>query len=103
MKTKIKLIVAMFIIGVSVVGCMKEPMACATIPATGTTGTAVTFNSDCSMDAHHYEWNFGDGSMSTDANTTHTYTTAGMYTVTLTTMSENEKKMDETSGMITIN
>lgn len=84
-------------------GCMKEPMACATIPASGTANTAVSFNSDCSMDSHHFEWNFGDGAMSTEANPTHTYTAAGMYTVTLMTMSENEKKMDETSGMITIN
>ena len=95
------LITAMAVLALA--SCMKEPMACATIPSTGTANTAVLFNADCSMDAHHYEWNFGDGSMSMDANPTHTYTTAGMYTVTLMTMSENEKKMDETSGMITIN
>lgn len=100
MKTKIKLFSAALILSATFAGCMKVTMACATIP---TTGTAVAFNSDCSMDAHHYEWNFGDGSMSMDANTTHTYTTAGMYKVVLTTMSKNEKKMDETSTMITIN
>ncbi|MDB9721195.1 PKD domain-containing protein [Winogradskyella sp.] len=31
-----------------------------------------------------YAWNFGDGSTSSDANPTHTFTTAGTYTVTLT-------------------
>jgi PKD repeat protein len=31
-----------------------------------------------------YSWNFGDGMTSTDQNPTHTYTQAGMYTVTLT-------------------
>ena len=31
-----------------------------------------------------YQWNFGDGSTSTDMNPTHTYSAAGSYTVTLT-------------------
>lgn len=100
---KIKFLGSAFFVAMTFVGCMKMPMACCTVPATGTINVAITFNSDCSMDAHHYEWDFGDGSMSMDANTTHTYTTAGMYTVVLTTTSENEKKMDEISQTITIN
>ena len=31
-----------------------------------------------------YVWNFGDGTTTTDVSTTHNYTTAGVYTVTLT-------------------
>ena len=36
-----------------------------------------------------YLWNFGDGDSSTTTNATHTYTTAGTYTVTLYTTSNN--------------
>lgn len=32
-----------------------------------------------------YSWNFGDGNMATGANPSHTYATAGSYTITLTT------------------
>ena len=78
-------------------------MACVTVPSTGSVGNSIAFNSDCSTEAHHFEWNFGDGAMSTSANTSHVYTIAGVYTVTLTTMSMNEKKMDEISQVITIN
>ena len=34
-----------------------------------------------------YQWNFGDGTIVTTANPSHTYTTAGTYTVTLTATS----------------
>ena len=34
-----------------------------------------------------YEWNFGDGLTSTDANPQHTYTASGIYTVTLVAVS----------------
>ncbi|WP_157231767.1 PKD domain-containing protein, partial [Cecembia lonarensis] len=33
---------------------------------------------------YNFTWNFGDGNTSTQVNPTHTYTTAGTYTVTLT-------------------
>lgn len=104
MKTKLKIAFTTFIAAVllTLTGCMKEPMACFEVPATGTVGQSVSFSSSCSMDAHHYEWNFGDGTMSTDANPTHTYANAGVYTVKLITMSKNSKKEDETSKTITI-
>ena len=51
-----------------------------------------TFNADTttvvftntSQDAATYNWNFGDGATSTEANPTHTYAAPGNYTVTLT-------------------
>lgn len=39
---------------------------------------------DGSDGATSYAWNFGDGGTSTDQNPSHTYATAGFYTVTLT-------------------
>lgn len=103
MKTPVKLISMLIVAILAFSSCQKEPMACFDAPSTATTGQSVSFNASCSMDAHHYEWNFGDGGTSMDANTTHTYNTAGTYTVKLKTMSKNSKKMDETSKSITIN
>lgn len=45
-------------------------------------GGTVTFT-NTSTNATTYEWNFGDGNTSTAANPTHSYPTAGTYTVTL--------------------
>jgi len=46
-------------------------------------GRAVNFT-NLSRNATAYEWDFGDGGTSTAANPTHTYSTAGTYTVVLT-------------------
>jgi PKD repeat protein len=72
-------------------------------PTTIGAGQSVNLTSTCSMDAHHYEWEFGDGGTSMDTNPSHTYNTTGSYTVKLKTMSKNSKKMDETSKPITVN
>lgn len=47
------------------------------------TGLSVDF-ADASANAESYSWDFGDGTMSTDASPMHTYSAAGCYTVTLT-------------------
>lgn len=44
---------------------------------------------DLSQNAIGWSWNFGDGGSSTDRNITHTYSTAGNYTVTLTASNIN--------------
>jgi PKD repeat protein len=104
MKTQIKFLSMVFVAALAFSSCMKAPMACCDVPATATHGQAVSFNSTCSMNASSYEWDFGDGSAkSTDANSTHTYTAAGTYTVKLMAMSKNGKKMNETTKSITIN
>jgi uncharacterized protein (TIGR03437 family) len=61
----------------------------ATVPATGQNGVAVQFLSSASATGCSaqptYDWNFGDGTArSSEQNPTHAYTTAGVYTWTLT-------------------
>jgi PKD repeat protein len=63
------------------------PTANANGPYTGTAGSAVNFSSAGSSDSDgniaSYAWNFGDGSSSTSANPSHTYSAAGTYNVSL--------------------
>ena len=63
-------------------------VATATTSTTGVVPLAVTFSSSGSSDpegtALSYSWNFGDGSTSTVANPSHSYTSAGSYVVRLT-------------------
>lgn len=44
--------------------------------------------SNTSTNAASYEWDFGDGNMSTEESPTHVYATAGEYTITLTASSD---------------
>ncbi|MCC7244239.1 MAG: PKD domain-containing protein, partial [Saprospiraceae bacterium] len=73
------------------------------LPAAGfsgsVSGTLATFT-NTSTNATSNAWNFGDGATSTDANPTHTYTTDGVYTVTLT--ASNSCGNDVTSQTVTI-
>jgi len=52
-------------------------------------GTAVNFTNKSSVKAVTYNWNFGDGSTSTQKNPAHTYATKAEYIVTLTTCDAN--------------
>ena len=82
---------------------VKQPAACFNASATTVTaGTSVTFTS-CAENAHHNEWDFGDGATSTDENPSHTFNNPGTYTVTQTVLVEDMSKMDETSQTITVN
>jgi gliding motility-associated-like protein len=58
------------------------------LPGDPTTSETVTFF-NTSTGAVSYLWNFGDGNTSTATDPTHTYTTFGTYTVTLTATGAN--------------
>jgi PKD repeat protein len=47
------------------------------------------------------EWNFGDGTTSTEANPVHTYLVAGTYTVTLT-VTDNENATNSATSRVTV-
>jgi PKD repeat protein len=60
-----------------------RPKACFTIPATGTQGTALTFDASCTTDATSYHWYFGDGQEATSVGAQHSYAIPGKYSVKL--------------------
>lgn len=66
----------------------QPPTASANGPYSGTVGEAVTFtskgSSDPDADALTFAWTFGDGGTSGEANPTHTYQSAGSFSVSLT-------------------
>ena len=57
-------------------------------PATGCAPLSVQFNSTV-PNAISWQWDFGDGSTDNTANPSHTYTSAGSYTLTLTVNTSN--------------
>lgn len=59
----------------------------------------LTFNND-SRNAESYQWDFGDGTSSTDPNPRHRYFASGNYTVTLTASDAKGKTKTTTSKVI---
>ncbi|WP_027002862.1 PKD domain-containing protein [Hugenholtzia roseola] len=81
-------VIALFL-SLAVVGCKdKEDPAPKPVanfnftPDAPEAGQAVIFT-NLSTDAETYEWTFGDGGTSTDRNPSHTYATAGSFTIKL--------------------
>ncbi|GHE92950.1 collagenase [Thalassotalea profundi] len=66
----------------------NAPTANANGPYTAEIDSTITFNSNGSIDTDgsivNYHWDFGDGTSSTLANPTHSYSVANSYTATLT-------------------
>jgi len=83
----------------------SAPTANANGAYTGTENSAVSFSSAGSTDSDgsitSYSWSFGDGTTSTLANPSHTYTTANTYTVSLT-VTDNEGATNTASTTATI-
>lgn len=63
----------------------------AAFEVSSTNGLTVSFQNN-SVDATAYQWDFGDNNSSTDKDPTHTYTSDGTYTVTLTALNGSDSK-----------
>lgn len=73
-----------------------------TTPASGCAPYAAEFD-NTSMGGQTFNWDFGDGTTSTDVNPTHTYTTAGTYTIKLVAIDSSTCNIiDSTSYTITV-
>lgn len=104
MKTKSIVVVTATLAMLTLASCIKKPMACVDSETkTSTVGQSVSFDASCSMDAHHYEWEFGDGATGSGASTTHAYNSKGTFTAKIKAMSKNMKKESEKTITVTIN
>ena len=67
-------------------------------------GTVIAFTntSTNTIGATTYTWDFGDGGTSTTANPTHTYTAAGIYTVTLVVANSVNCKITSLPSTVTV-
>ncbi|MEX2370253.1 MAG: PKD domain-containing protein, partial [Bacteroidales bacterium] len=64
-------------------GCNKDPVSnFAYSPASPNTGQNILFE-NLSLDAESYEWNFGDGNVTSVSDPVHTYMEGGSYTILL--------------------
>lgn len=92
------------IILITITSCMKKPMACVdSTTKSGTVGQSISFDASCSMDTHHYEWEFGDGSMGSGNQVTHAYNSSGTFIAKIKAMSKNMKKIDEKTITVVVN
>jgi PKD repeat protein len=71
-------------------------------PRTLTTGQSVQFTDQSTNSPTSWSWNFGDGGTSTAKSPSHTYNTAGTYTVRLTATNSAGSDEETKSGYITV-
>ncbi|PKL58347.1 MAG: cell surface protein, partial [Methanomicrobiales archaeon HGW-Methanomicrobiales-5] len=63
---------------------------------------SVRFTDQSTGSPEEWRWEFGDGSLSNDQNPTHTYQSAGIYTLTLTVENELDTDTRKMNGYITV-
>jgi PKD repeat protein len=93
------------IVTVKVLNNKQPPKADAGGPYQGNTNVSIRFNGSGSLDTDGtlilFLWDFGDGNTQPGISPSHTYTTAGRYTVTLTvTDNDNITNSDTTTATI---
>ncbi|QXP54747.1 PKD domain-containing protein [Cellulophaga sp. HaHa_2_95] len=97
-----------YTVNVTVPSENQSPTAIATSDVTsGAPSLDVQFTGDTSMDPDTgdvltYAWDFGDGSTATTANPSHSFTTAGTYTVTLTVTDDGTPALNSTDTITII-
>jgi hypothetical protein len=65
-------------------GCEKEPYADFQVSASVVEIEEIVYFTNLSHDANYYEWDFGDGTISSQRSPSHQYSLEGIYTVSLT-------------------
>jgi PKD repeat protein len=90
----LKILFIQFALMALLAGCTKEPAAFFNVDITNPFKAGIPIEMiNYSIDADSYEWNFGDGTTSTEENPTHIYTQAGVYNVTLTAKSGKKENV----------
>lgn len=88
------------LVAFSISSCKKNPNACFTSDkTTASKNQNINFNS-CAENEEEIQWNFGDGGSSIGKSVSHSYTSAGVYSVTQTVI--NSKGSDQNIQSITI-
>lgn len=89
-----KHLLGLLFIAIVISSCQKKPEASFTFsPEDAKSGDQISFK-NTTTDADSYEWDFGDGTTSTEENPTHTYDSPGIYDVILTAYTEDKAKKD---------
>jgi len=103
MKNLGKLILGMTsVILISLTACQKEPIASFVMSKSEiVSGETVSFT-NTSVDGSSFEWDFGDGSTSSDENPTHTFDKDGVYTIVMTATSKNGNKSSKADETLTV-
>ncbi len=81
----------------------NEVIADFTISNNYTVAPSDVIFTNASENGNSYLWDFGDGNTATDASPTHTYDSAGRYTVSLTTTGADGSKDTETKTVMLFN
>lgn len=97
----------MFVVLLNIQSCKKEEPAAPTKPTANFTYTGGGCTAPCavlcnnqSKNATSYEWDFGDGFKAYDLNPSHTYTSSGVFTITLIAKGEGGSATFSTQVLI---
>ncbi|HLX91710.1 MAG TPA: PKD domain-containing protein [Puia sp.] len=106
MKKSVLFPAILFIALTTFTNCKKQsvaptPIADFSYSGAGLAPSTVTFTNS-SQNASTYNWNFGDGSNSSEVSPVHTYTQGGNYTVSLTAYDANNNPSNAFTQIITI-